>query len=77
MLVACLFHRAVGWLPKPALTLALAHRCSNLDYEVIVIDDASPDGTQEVVAKLQTAYGHDRIVRQFGQQPHAALLLFT
>lgn len=33
-----------------------------LDYEVIVIDDNSPDGTQEVVKQLQRAYGSDRVV---------------
>ena len=37
--------------------------CSKLAYEIIVIDDNSPDGTQDVVKKLQTAYGTDKIVR--------------
>ena len=34
--------------------------CSDIDYEIIVIDDNSPDGTQEVVKQLQKAYGEDR-----------------
>lgn len=34
-----------------------------LDFEVIIVDDNSPDGTQDVVRQLQQAYGEDRIVR--------------
>lgn len=34
---------------------------SDLDFEVIVIDDASPDGTAAVVRALADAYGKDRI----------------
>jgi glycosyltransferase involved in cell wall biosynthesis len=36
--------------------------CSGEDFEIIVIDDNSPDGTQDVVRRLQVAYGEDRIV---------------
>jgi len=35
-----------------------------LDYEIIIVDDNSPDGTQEVVRQLQKAYGAERIVRR-------------
>ncbi|KAK3863103.1 hypothetical protein Pcinc_031087 [Petrolisthes cinctipes] len=35
---------------------------SNLDYEIIVIDDGSPDGTLEVAKQLQEVYGQDKIV---------------
>ncbi|XP_055599543.1 dolichol-phosphate mannosyltransferase subunit 1-like [Uranotaenia lowii] len=35
---------------------------ARIDYEVIVIDDASPDGTLEVAKELQKIYGSDRIV---------------
>ncbi|CAD7700136.1 unnamed protein product [Ostreobium quekettii] len=31
-------------------------------FEVIVVDDNSPDGTQDVVKKLQKAYGEDKVV---------------
>jgi glycosyltransferase involved in cell wall biosynthesis len=43
---------------------------SNLEYEVVIIDDNSPDGTQEVVKRLQTAYSSDRIVRAALRAPH-------
>lgn len=35
---------------------------SDLDYEIIVIDDGSPDGTLEVAKQLQEVYGEDKIV---------------
>jgi dolichol-phosphate mannosyltransferase len=35
---------------------------ASLDYEIIVIDDASPDGTLEVAKKLQQHYGSKKIV---------------
>uniref|UniRef100_A0A1I7TQ77 Dolichol-phosphate mannosyltransferase subunit 1 n=1 Tax=Caenorhabditis tropicalis TaxID=1561998 RepID=A0A1I7TQ77_9PELO len=34
---------------------------NELPYEVIIVDDASPDGTQEVATRLQTEYGADKI----------------
>ena len=34
----------------------------NLDYEIIVIDDGSPDGTLEIAQQLQSIYGEDKIV---------------
>ena len=33
-----------------------------IDFEIIVIDDGSPDGTLEVAKKLQEIYGEERIV---------------
>ena len=45
----------------PCPPLCLAPR-SDLDYEIVVIDDNSPDGTQEVVKQLQREYGEDRWV---------------
>jgi glycosyltransferase involved in cell wall biosynthesis len=36
--------------------------CSDLAWEVIVVDDNSPDGTQEVATQLAATYGDDKIV---------------
>lgn len=35
---------------------------SKLSYEIIVIDDGSPDGTLDMAAQLQRVYGEDKIV---------------
>ncbi|KAJ0036443.1 hypothetical protein NQD34_005120 [Periophthalmus magnuspinnatus] len=35
---------------------------SGYDYEIIVIDDGSPDGTLEVAQQLQNIYGEDKIL---------------
>ncbi|KAJ9118832.1 hypothetical protein QFC24_006031 [Naganishia onofrii] len=35
---------------------------SNLAWEVIVVDDASPDGTQEVANQLAGIYGDDKVL---------------
>lgn len=35
---------------------------SGYNYEIIVIDDGSPDGTLEVAEQLQKIYGEDKIV---------------
>lgn len=36
---------------------------SEIEYEIIIIDDGSPDGTLEVAKQLETIYGKDKIVR--------------
>ncbi|XP_075236413.1 dolichyl-phosphate mannosyltransferase subunit 1 [Lycorma delicatula] len=35
---------------------------SGYDYEIIIIDDASPDGTLQVAEKLQKIYGKEKIL---------------
>ena len=37
-------------------------RIRHLDWELVVVDDASPDGTLEVAQQLQAVYGAERIV---------------
>ena len=36
---------------------------SAYNYEIIVIDDNSPDGTLQVAEELQRIYGEEKIVR--------------
>ena len=43
------------------IPFSLSHR-SNLDWEIIVVDDASPDGTQEVAKQLANLYGDDKVL---------------
>lgn len=45
-----------------ALATTLIYRYSDLAYEIIIVDDASPDGTQQVAAQLVALYGEDKIV---------------
>lgn len=35
--------------------------CSNINFEIIIIDDGSPDGTQEIAQELVRIYGEDHI----------------
>lgn len=44
--------------------------CSGHNYEIIIIDDNSPDKTQEVAEQLQKIYGVEKIVLR----PRAAKL---
>lgn len=37
-------------------------KCSKFDYEIIIIDDGSPDGTLDVAKQLQDIYGENRIL---------------
>ena len=41
---------------------------SGHDYEIIIIDDGSPDGTQEAAKQLEDIYGTDIIVSTAREQ---------
>lgn len=42
--------------------LLIKHLEDKFDFEIIIIDDGSPDGTLEIAQNLQKIYGNDRIV---------------
>jgi dolichol-phosphate mannosyltransferase len=42
--------------------VCLVEACSDLAWEVVVVDDNSPDGTQDVARQLAATYGDDKIV---------------
>ncbi|KAG9551876.1 hypothetical protein KCU97_g19589, partial [Aureobasidium melanogenum] len=45
----------IAWLLNKTFTE------NNLDWELIIIDDASPDGTQDIAEQLIKAYSPERI----------------
>ncbi|KAF9363883.1 dolichol-P-mannose synthesis [Mortierella sp. NVP85] len=49
-------------LPVITWLLTKTFQEHNIDYEIIVIDDNSPDGTLEIAKQLQKIYGEDRIL---------------
>ncbi|KAJ3112233.1 dolichol-P-mannose synthesis [Phlyctochytrium bullatum] len=49
-------------LPIITWMLVKAFSEANLDFEIIIIDDASPDGTLEIAKQLQKVFGAERIV---------------
>lgn len=48
----------------PLIVAMLTHTFeqSKLDYEIVIVDDNSPDRTYEIAEQLQAVYGADRIV---------------
>ncbi|XP_027502012.1 dolichol-phosphate mannosyltransferase subunit 1 isoform X2 [Corapipo altera] len=49
-------------LPLVVWLLVRTFRDSGIDFEIIIIDDGSPDGTQEVAEQLEKIYGSDKIL---------------
>nr|KAF6422174.1 dolichyl-phosphate mannosyltransferase subunit 1, catalytic [Rousettus aegyptiacus] len=49
-------------LPLIVWLLVKSFSESGLNYEIIIIDDGSPDGTKDVAEQLEKIYGSDKIV---------------
>ncbi|ODQ68426.1 dolichol-P-mannose synthesis [Nadsonia fulvescens var. elongata DSM 6958] len=49
-------------LPIIIWLLAKTFKENNLDWEVVIVDDGSPDGTQDVAKQLIDVYGADQIL---------------
>ncbi|XP_076786401.1 dolichol-phosphate mannosyltransferase subunit 1 isoform X1 [Arvicanthis niloticus] len=49
-------------LPLIVWLLVKSFSESAINYEIIIIDDGSPDGTREVAEQLEKIYGPDRII---------------
>lgn len=52
-------------LPIITWLLAKTFKEHAIDWEIVIVDDNSPDGTQDVAKELINIYGDDRIVRVF------------
>ncbi|XP_044950385.1 dolichol-phosphate mannosyltransferase subunit 1-like isoform X2 [Hordeum vulgare subsp. vulgare] len=48
--------------PLDIVRRSLRHRSSDSKFEIIIVDDGSPDDTQDVVKQLQQLYGEDRVL---------------
>ncbi|ODV91541.1 glycosyltransferase family 2 protein [Tortispora caseinolytica NRRL Y-17796] len=49
-------------LPIVTWLLAKAFNENKIDWELVIVDDASPDGTQDIAKELIKIYGADRIL---------------
>ncbi|XP_063205805.1 dolichol-phosphate mannosyltransferase subunit 1 isoform X2 [Chroicocephalus ridibundus] len=49
-------------LPLVVWLLVRTFRQSGNNFEIIIIDDGSPDGTQEIAEQLEKIYGSDKIL---------------
>ncbi|RUS15273.1 hypothetical protein BC938DRAFT_477020 [Jimgerdemannia flammicorona] len=50
-------------LPIIVYLLVKTFKQHDINWEIVIIDDNSPDGTQEIAGQLAKVYGEDRIAR--------------
>ncbi|OWZ35480.1 dolichol-phosphate mannosyltransferase [Cryptococcus neoformans C23] len=49
-------------LPVIVWLLAKTFESAGINWEIVIVDDASPDGTQEIAKQLAGIYGEDKII---------------
>lgn len=49
-------------LPVILYLLCTTFEQNNVNYEIVIVDDASPDGTQEIARQCAKVWGEDHIV---------------
>lgn len=62
-------------LPIITWLLAKTFKEEAIDWEIIIVDDNSPDGTQDVAKELIKIYGEDRIVKYFSLKYRLLILM--
>lgn len=54
-------------LPIIVYLLAKTFKQHDINWEIVIVDDNSPDGTQDIAKELARVYGEDKIVRGLWQ----------
>ena len=51
-------------MSKQVANASITNIHSNLDYEIVIVDDASPDGTADIAKQLQKAFPGRILLKQ-------------